>query len=32
MKTNRRRFLASVATAPVFVPRSAWGAKDAGVT
>ncbi len=28
MKTNRRRFLASVATAPVFVPRSAWGAND----
>lgn len=28
MKTDRRRFLAALATAPMFVPRSAWGAND----
>ncbi len=28
MTTDRRRFLTSLAAAPMFVPRSAWGAND----
>ena len=28
MDPNRRNFLASALTAPLFVPRSAWGAND----
>lgn len=28
MKTNRRNFLAAAGSAPLFVPRAAWGAND----
>jgi len=28
MESNRRKFLASLAAAPMFVPRKAWGAND----